>query len=597
MVVKPPQLLFRIRDLVSNDQFVLGILAVVVGLVVGAGVVGFRLLIDAFHLLFYGGAEADLATVAAGLPWWHVAIAPVIGGLLVGLWYRYFMPGGKPQGIPDIIEATATRGSRLDIRAGFAALFGTALSIGAGAPVGREGPAVHFGATLAAWVAEKLHFGRTLSRTLLGCGAAAAVAASFNAPIAGALFAHEVVVGHYAMSAFAPVVVASVTATLISRSVFGDFPAFTIPDMALRSVLEFPAFAGLGIVAALAALVFMRCIFAGEDLAARSRIPVVLRPMAAGLLIGLLAIPFPLILGVGYEATDRALNASLPALMLAGLVVAKTIGTGIALGFGFGGGVFSPSLTVGALVGVAFGGLATAALPEFSSGPGAYALVGMGAVAAAVLGAPISTVLIVFEMTHDTALTVAVMVAVVMATTITQQVARAPSYFHWHLERKGLNLKGGRDVGLLRLIRVGDVVQTAAPTVSVGATLRDVREKLAAVPFCELFVVRGDGTLFGTITLADLQETVFDPELDLLVNAADVARRHPPVLALGDTLEVALKKMMALGEEHLAVVEDEETMKLAGCVHENEVLLEYNRQLLRARAEERGEGRDDVTPF
>ncbi|MFA7431621.1 MAG: chloride channel protein [Rhodospirillaceae bacterium] len=597
MVVKPPQLLFRIRDLVSNDQFVLGILAVVVGLVVGAGVVGFRLLIDAFHLLFYGGAEADLATVAAGLPWWHVAIAPVIGGLLVGLWYRYFMPGGKPQGIPDIIEATATRGSRLDIRAGFAALFGTALSIGAGAPVGREGPAVHFGATLAAWVAEKLHFGRTLSRTLLGCGAAAAVAASFNAPIAGALFAHEVVVGHYAMSAFAPVVVASVTATLISRSVFGDFPAFTIPDMALRSVLEFPAFAGLGIVAALAALVFMRCIFAGEDLAARSRIPVVLRPMAAGLLIGVLAIPFPLILGVGYEATDRALNASLPALMLAGLVVAKTIGTGIALGFGFGGGVFSPSLTVGALVGVAFGGLATAALPEFSSGPGAYALVGMGAVAAAVLGAPISTVLIVFEMTHDTALTVAVMVAVVMATTITQQVARAPSYFHWHLERKGLNLKGGRDVGLLRLIRVGDVVQTAAPTVSVGATLRDVREKLAAVPFGELFVVRGDGTLFGTITLADLQETVFDPELDLLVNAADVARRHPPVLALGDTLEVALKKMMALGEEHLAVVEDEETMKLAGCVHENEVLLEYNRQLLRARAEERGEGRDDVTPF
>jgi len=597
LVVKPPQLLFRIRDLVSNDQFVLGILAVVVGLVVGAGVVGFRLLIDAFHLLFYGGAEADLATVAAGLPWWHVAIAPVIGGLLVGLWYRYFMPGGKPQGIPDIIEATATRGSRLDIRAGFAALFGTALSIGAGAPVGREGPAVHFGATLAAWVAEKLHFGRTLSRTLLGCGAAAAVAASFNAPIAGALFAHEVVVGHYAMSAFAPVVVASVTATLISRSVFGDFPAFTIPDMALRSVLEFPAFAGLGIVAALAALVFMRCIFAGEDLAARSRIPVVLRPMAAGLLIGVLAIPFPLILGVGYEATDRALNASLPALMLAGLVVAKTIGTGIALGFGFGGGVFSPSLTVGALVGVAFGGLATAALPEFSSGPGAYALVGMGAVAAAVLGAPISTVLIVFEMTHDTALTVAVMVAVVMATTITQQVARAPSYFHWHLERKGLNLKGGRDVGLLRLIRVGDVVQTAAPTVSVGATLRDVREKLAAVPFGELFVVRGDGTLFGTITLADLQETVFDPELDLLVNAADVARRHPPVLALGDTLEVALKKMMALGEEHLAVVEDEETMKLAGCVHENEVLLEYNRQLLRARAEERGEGRDDVTPF
>ncbi|MGC2855949.1 chloride channel protein [Novispirillum sp. DQ9] len=597
MDVKPPQLLFRIRDLVSNDQFVLGVLAVVVGLVVGLAVVAFRLLIDLFHLLFYGGTEQQLATVAAGLPWWHLVLAPTIGGLAVGLWYRYAMPGRRPQGIANIIEATATRGSRLSMRAGIAALFGSALSIGVGAPVGREGPAVHFGATLAAYVAEKLHFGRALSRTLLGCGAAAAVAASFNAPIAGALFAHEVVVGHYAMSAFAPVVVASVTATLISRWVFGDFPAFTLPEMALTSVLEFPAFAGLGIVAGVAALVFMRGVFTGEEMAARSRIPPVLRPVAAGLVIGLLAIPFPLILGVGYEATDRALNDAIPPLMLMGLLVAKTAGTGLALGFGFGGGVFSPSLTVGALVGVAYGGLATAALPELSSGPGAYALVGMGAVAAAVLGAPISTVLIVFEMTHDTALTVAVMVAVVVATTITQHLARMPSFFHWQLERKGLNLKGGRDVGLLRLIRVGDVVQTQAPTLSVGAPLREVREKLAAVPFGEVFVVAADGTLFGTITLADLQDVGFDPELDLLVNAADVCRRHPPVLALGDTLEVALKRMMTLGEEHLAVVEHEDTMKLAGCVHESEVLLEYNRQLLRARAEERGEGRDDVSPF
>lgn len=597
MDVKPPQLLYRIRNLVSNDQFVLGVLAVGVGLVVGLGVVAFRLVIDAIHLLFYGGVEKHLATMAASLPWWHIVLAPTVGGVLVGLWYRFVMPGRRPQGIANIIEATATRGSRLSMRAGIAALLGSALSIGVGAPVGREGPAVHFGATLAAFVAEKLHFGRALSRTLLGCGAAAAVAASFNAPIAGALFAHEVVVGHYAMSAFAPVVVASVTATLISRWVFGDFPAFTLPDMTLTSVLEFPAFAGLGIVAGVMALVFMRTIFAGEDLAARSRIPPILRPMVAGLAIGLLAVPFPLILGVGYEATDRALNDAIAPLMLAGLVVAKTVGTGLALGFGFGGGVFSPSLTVGALVGVAYGGLATAALPDLSSGPGAYALVGMGAMAAAVLGAPISTVLIVFELTHDTALTVAVMVAVVVATTITQQLGNTPSFFHWQLDRKGLNLKGGRDVGLLRLIRVGDVVQTEAPTLPTGASLREVRERLAGVPFGEVFVVAPDGTLFGTITLADLQETGFDPELDLLVNAADVCRRHPPVLALGDSLEVALKRMMALGEEHLAVVEHEDTMKLAGCVHESEVLLEYNRQLLRARAEERGEGRDDVTPF
>lgn len=597
MELRPPQLLFRVRNLLSNDQFVLGVLAVGVGLTVGGAVIGFRLLIDLFHLVFYGGVETRLASTAKALPWWHVMAAPILGGLFVGLWYHYLMPGGKPQGVATVIEATATRGARLSLRNGFVALLGSALSIGCGAPVGREGPAVHFGATLCAWLAEKLHFGRALSRTLLGCGAAAAVAASFNAPIAGALFAHEVVVGHYAMSAFAPVVVASVTATVVSRAVFGDFPAFTLPEMKLTSVLEFPAFAGLGVLAAILALLFMRAIFTGEDLGERSRLPQPFRPMAAGLVVGILALPFPEILSVGYEVTDLALNAALPLGLLVALALAKMLGTGLALGFGFGGGVFSPSLTIGALAGSAFGIVATGALPGLSSGPGAYALVGMGAMAAAVLGAPISTVLIVFELTHDTALTVAVMVAVVVATTITQHLANTPSFFHWQLERKGLNLKGGRDVGLLRLIKVRDVLQTDCPTVSVGAPLAEVRERLAHVPFGELFVLHVDGTLFGTITLADLHEAAFDPELDLLVNAADVARRHPPVLQMDDTLELGLKRMMALGEEHLAVVEHEDTMKLVGCVHENDLLLEYNRQLLRARAEERGEGRDDVTPF
>lgn len=597
MKLTPQSLLFRLRAFISNDQFVLGALAVVMGLVVGAGVVAFRLVIDATHLVFYGGVAEDLLSAVEALPWWRLLLAPTLGGLLVGLWYYYLMPGRKPQGIAQIIEATATRGARLDIKGGFVAVTGAALSLGCGAPVGREGPAVHFGASLCAWVAEKLHFGRTLSRTMLGCGAAAAVAASFNAPIAGALFAHEVVVGHYAISAFVPVVVASVTATLVSRGVFGDFPAFTLPPMDLTSVLEFPAFAGLGVLAGFLALTYMRAVFLGEDLANRLKVDTRLRPMIGGFGVGLIALQFPEILSVGYEVTDMALNAELPFWLMVGLVVARTIASGIALGFGFGGGVFSPSLALGALLGGAFGLMATDAFPQLSSGAGAYALVGMGAVAAAVLGAPISTVLIVFELTRNTALTVAVMVAVVVATAITQQLARRPSFFHWQLERRGLNLRGGHDIGLLRMIRVRDVVQVECPKVRVDAPLKEVRDKLATVPYGELFVETVDGTLFGTIMLSDLQDAAFDPVLDLLVNAADVARRQPPVLQAGDTLERALKQMLSLGEEHMAVVEHSDTMRLIGCVSEADVLLEYNRQLIRARAEERGEGRDDVTPF
>lgn len=598
MSIDPRQLFFHLRKMIRNDHFVLSVLAVVMGLVVGCGVVVFRLIINAIHQLFYGASEANLATVVAGLPWWHVLAATTVGGLLMAIWHRYFMPGGRPQGIANVIEATVTRGGRLDLRTGFAAILGSALSIGVGAPVGREGPAVHWGASVCAWMAEKLHFGRALTRTLLGCGAAAAVAASFNAPIAGALFAHEVVVGHFAMSALAPVVISSVTATLVSRAVFGDFPAFTLPHMELTSVLEFPAFAGLGICAAIASMAFMSAIFYGDDLARRIRIPMFWRPVTAGFGVGLIALFLPQILAVGYEVTDSALNASLPFLLLLALVVAKIVGSGLALGFGsFAGGVFSPSLTVGALLGSAFGIAATSVFPDLSSGPGAYAVVGMGAVAAAVMGAPVSTVLIVFELTRDTALTVGVMVAVVVATLLTQQIAKRSSFFHWQLERRGLNLRGGHDMGVMSQVTVADVLQKDCPMVPVEASIREVREALMRVPYGELFVVANDGTLFGTIMLSDLGDEAFDHDLDALLNAADVARRRPPVLELADTLEKAIKYMISTGEEHMAVVEHDETMRLVGCVHESDILLEYNRQIMRMRAEERGDVRDDAAPF
>ena len=256
----------------------------------------------------------------------------------------------------------------------------SALSIGVGASVGREGPVVHLGASLGSWVAKRLHLGRVLARTLLGCGVAAAVAASFNAPIAGSFFALEVVVGHYALSAFAPIVIASVTGTLISRARYGDYPAFILPDdWIIASFWEFPGFALLGLVSAAAAIVFMWSIMFTEDTVERLPLPKWSRPAFAGLLVGLIALAFPEVLGVGYEATDKALSDLYPLWFLVALIVAKTAATAISLGGGFAGGVFSPSLYVGAMVGGAYGIIATQAFPELSSGHGAYTIIGMGA--------------------------------------------------------------------------------------------------------------------------------------------------------------------------------------------------------------------------
>ena len=588
--IAPPgrHYLTRLGSVLRNEQLVLLVLAVVVGAVSAYGAIAFRYLYLFFHGIALGSLnEATLAEHAATLPWWQVIGVPTAGGLLIGLFIHHFLPGGRPHAVADAIEAVALRSGRIGIRAGLGAALASAASIGCGASVGREGPVVHLGAALSSRIAKRLGLGRSLTINLVGCGVASAIAASFNAPIAGIFFALEVVIGHYALTAFAPIVLASVTGTIVSRAHFGNFPAFIIPGHQIVSALEFPAFALLGIVCAVAAIIFMRSVGLVQSLAERVPAPVWLRPAVAGALVGLIALAFPQVLGVGYGTTDAALKGQLALWLLLALLAAKTAATAISLGLGFAGGVFSPSLFLGAMVGGAYGHIASAAFPALSSGPTAYTLVGMGAVAGAVLGAPISTILMIFELTSDYSITVAVMVAVVIASLITHQ-AYGPSFFHWQLARRGLSLRGGRETALLAETGIGDVMRTDYTAVAPSMPVAALRERLQTAPHGLLFVVEGDGTLFGTITLSDLSEAAFDTALDSLVNAVDVARTRPLVLTPDADLESALKAMEQAHEEHVAVVSDTDAMKMIGVVHELDVILAYNRALMRARAEERG---------
>ncbi len=579
----------RSRRLIRNDQLILVVLAVVVGALAGLGTIAIREGIDFFQTAGFGSAAEDIFSKAGNLAWWQVLAVPTTGGLLVGLFLYYVMPGRRPQGVAKVIEASALRGGRMSIREGIGAAIASVASIGAGASVGREGPAIHLGATLGAWVAQKLHLTRSLSRALLGCGAAAAVAASFNAPIAGALFAHEVVVGHFALSAFAPIVISSVVATVITRTYFGNFPAFEVYEHPLVSVLEFPAIVGLGIASGITAIILMRGVMLTEDTWKKVPIPEWTRPAIAGFLVGLIALGYPQILGVGYAATDMALQTLFSVDLLLILFVAKIVATSICLGSGFGGGIFTPSLMVGAMLGCAFGIVATGIFPHLSSGADAYTMIGMGAVAAAVLGAPVSTTLIVFELTDDYQLTIAVMVAVVIASVIVQQF-HGRNFFSWQLERAGLDLKGGFETALLRSIKVRNVMTKESEVIHIGTGLAEVRRQLQYSPTGELFVLRGTGELFGTITLHDLHEVAFDPAVDHLINAGDVARVHPPVIEADDDLQTANKLIRDTGEHYIAVVEDHKSMKFVGTLFETEVMAAYNRALVEARAEEHDNG-------
>ena len=586
-------LVVLVRRIVRNDQLVLALLAMVIGMGVGVGVIGFRSLLAGVQFVFLGFTSELVLTYASELPWWHILLAPTIGGLLVGILLQYVMPGGRPQGVPHVMEASALRSGRMSLRTGLAAALVSATSLGVGASTGREGPAVHLGATIGSLVAQWLRVSTGLSRTLLGCGVSAAVATSFNAPIAGVFFAVEVVIGHYALRAFAPVVIAAVSATIVTRLHYGDFPAFVLQDtIGFVSFLEFPAFVMLGVVCAIVALAEMWSIMGAEKLANRLNPPWLIRPAIGGLVVGLMAIEFPHLLGVGYETTDMALKELLPLHLLLILLAAKIAATAISLGFGFGGGVFSPSLFIGAMAGGAFGTIATSIFPEYSSGVDAYTLIGMGAVSACILGAPISTILIVFELTGDYTLTIAVMASVVIATIITEQVL-GNSLFTWQLERRGINLKAGREVDLMAGTRISDLMKSDHSVVDASAGVDEVADRLKVARYGELFVVKDGNRLAGVIMLPDLVPALSGDKADAKeradLKAIDIARHDPPILVADDDIRRAMEIMDHAGESHIAVVTDTKSRSLVGFVHEHDVMLAYHRAVLQARAEERGE--------
>ncbi len=445
----------NLRQHIETRQPIIWLLALAAGIVVAVAAIIFRESINGAQYFWAGTLSENLAQKLATMPWYTVFVGPVVGGLLVGLCLEKLLSGKRTSGVADVLEAKAVLNDRIELRQALISAGTTALSLGSGASAGREGPMVHLGAALSSAIARKLDLPTWGKRTLLGCGVAAAVSSSFNAPIAGVLFAHEVILGHYSMRAFVPIVISSVSATILSRLWFGDVVAFTIPNYQITSFWEFPAFALLGIVCALVAVLFQFALIGADYVARDIKIPVYLRPALGGVALGCIALVYPQILGVGYEATDQALKSNLPLGMLFGLLFAKTIATAITLASRFGGGIFSPSLYLGAMAGGAFGIIASGIFPELASSDGLYALLGMGAVAAAVLGAPISTTVMVFELTGGYALSIGLLLTVSISNGIAQAI-HGHSFFEWQMEMRGHFVRGGPQSQLIRQTRVAD---------------------------------------------------------------------------------------------------------------------------------------------
>lgn len=520
-------------------------IALAIGIAAGFAALLFRKGISAIQRFVYGSEDATtIHSFAEMLPWYWLLIVPMLGGLIVGLILHRFTEDARVRSVADVIEGAAIHDGRVEMRAGLASAAASIITLGTGGSSGREGPVVHLAGVISTWVSNRIHANGITGRDLLGCAVAAAVSASFNAPIAGALFALEVVLRHFALHAFAPIVIASAAGTVINRLEFGDVTEFMLPTAsALEFYVELPAFLLLGLLCGLVATALMYAIFFAEDCASavqvRTRLPRWLRPAIAGLMLGGIAIWFPHIIGVGYETTSAALTGQLLLHEVVVFTIVKVAAVAITIGGRMGGGVFSPSLMVGAMTGLAFGLVATSILPDISGASTLYALAGMGAVAAAVLGAPISTTLIVFELTGDWQTGLAVMVAVSMSTALSARLVKR-SFFLTQIERRGIHLAAGPHAYLLSMYRVSRVMRTMdeATAINSDTCWAKIEEGL---------YIDANATLETAMPIFDRTATPFLPVVSLSGENAKPELRG--VLFHVDALKAYNRAMAEISEE------------------------------------------------
>ncbi|HSH02861.1 MAG TPA: chloride channel protein [Anaerolineae bacterium] len=584
-----------------QPEFILISTALFVGIVTGLGAVVFRYLVD---FVIWSSYEW-LPTVT---PTWgqiYILFMPAIGGLLVGLLIYHFAREAKGHGIPEVMEAVALKGGR--IRPLFAVLIksvASSITIGTGGSAGREGPIVQIGAAIGSAVGQALNLSSNRISNLVACGAAAGIAATFNAPIAGVIFALEVILGRFSVRYFSSVVVAAVAASVIGRAILGDRPAFNIPiEYGVNSLWEYFFYPLLGLLAAVVGVLFTRLLYWSEDLFNRPWLPEWLRPALGGLTLALFAFLYPYLTpasnhitkdtiphldNVGYELIEAALANQIIFSTALILLLAKIIATCLTLGSGGSGGVFAPSLFMGAMLGVAFQQLLSRLFPTLLAPAGAYALVGMAAVVAASSHAPITAVIMLFELTGDYQIILPLMLTVVVATIVAQHMLAGESIYTLKLSRRGVRLERGRDADILQSVLVEEVMTSDITTTSINTPLSELAHYFTHSHHHGLIVLDNAGQLWGIVTLTDIENALAN-NLPLTTRTATIATTWPYLIVTypDETMGDALARMGSRGLGRLPVVSRQNPYHLLGIIWREGITNAYNLALTRRNAIEK----------
>lgn len=562
-----------------SETVIVLITSILVGIGTGLGAIAFIWFIEQFQGLFLELIYNQLA-VWLGLA--AIIIIPALGGLIAGPLINKFAREAKGHGVPEVMQAIALRGGRIRPPVVIIKALASAACIGSGGSAGREGPIVQIGSAIGSVVGQLFHLSTERIRNLVACGAAAGIAAVFNAPIAGTIFAMEVILaGEFTTVYFGNVVVCAVTASIVSRQFLGDNPAFAVPAYELVSPWELPLYALLGLLCALGAWLFVTILYWFEDRFDNWRFVEWLKPAAGGVLLGILALALPDVLGSGLGFIEQAINGNLVWSTMAILVFAKIVATSFTLGSGNSGGVFAPSLFIGAMLGGTFGSLAHAVFPQITAPYGAYALVGMAALFAAATHAPITAIIIVFEMSGDYRLILPLMFATVISTFISERLRRENIYT-LKLIRRGIQLRSGRDVDVMQSVTVSEVMRTDLDTVSPNLTLSELVDVFSRSRRHGLLVLNEQGNLWGIVTVTDADRALAE-NMPRKTTVAEIGTPRSQLLVAhpDETINEALVRMGPRGLGQLPVVARDQPDHLLGLIRRIDIVRAYNLALSR----------------
>ncbi len=574
-----------------SESAIIMLTALVVGAGAGLGAVVFRWLIAGVQTLAYDRLGSALQSIAP----FHLLIIPALGGAIFGPLIYRFAREAKGHGVPEVMEAVALRGGRIRPRVAIIKSLASAICIGTGGSVGREGPIAQIGSALGSTVGQWLKLSDERIRNLVACGAAGGIAATFNAPIAGAVFALEVILGQLHVTYFGAVVISAVTADVVTHVFEKDARAFTVPQYTLVSPWELALYTLLGFLAAVAAVAFTRLLYFMEDRWDGLAVPEYLKPVLGGLVVGVIGIlsfkidGFPRVFGVGYESISDVLFGRLTLQVVLALFLLKLLATVTTLGSGGSGGIFAPSLFMGAMLGSLFGEAAHHLFPSITAPAGAYAMVGMAAVFSGAAHAPVTAILILFEMTGDYSIILPLMLATVVSTLIARLLSNE-SIYTLKLTRRGIHLEQGQDVDVMQGVTVREAMTAEVDVVPPEMPLVDLADEFARTHHHGFPVVNEAGDLVGVVSIRDLEEALAAGAINAKT-VVDIASTEGLLVAYPDEpMWKALKRLGTRDVGRLPVVQDEGSRRLVGVIRRQDIVRAYNQAIVkRAHHQHRAE--------